>query len=286
MPVFNMGKYVNKAIMSILNSDFKDLEIIVINDGSTDDSVYQVNLLMEKYKNIRIFHNDVNKGAGYSRYAGFYQSVGDYIMTIDADDWIAPDFISALAKKAEETNADVVSGGITIPNNNGGYKKISYGDKVVTGAAQITEVFGEDIVFMNNKLIRRKLFELVPYCNLRYAEDTTTIAPMLYYSNMTVYIDNCGYFYRQSSESLTHRITPSLEALYKAVCAKRLYEFFKDKDPVYKTKFDIPLFIQWANTFIGSAFTDELINNNKELFDEFVLYYIKTVHESLQHTNG
>lgn len=279
MPVYNIQDYVGEAVESVLNSDYTNLELIVVDDKSTDDTLNKVATAANGDKRVKVIKNDHNMGAGLSRRIGIENSKGDYVITIDGDDKIRPTFLGHLVNTAKETGADIVSGGITINTGDyGAYKAISYGNKVVTGAEQVTTVFGEDIVYVNNKIIKRELYDKVPYSELRYAEDTTTIAQILYYSNKSVYIDDTGYWYRQRKESLTHEVNSISEILYKAVCAKRLIEFYKDKDPAYASKFNIQLFVEWANKFLASNFDDEFIDANKELFDEFVRYYVKIVH--------
>lgn len=279
MPVYNIQDYVGDAVESVLNSDYTNLELIVVDDKSTDATLNKVATAANGDKRVKLIKNDHNMGAGLSRRIGIENSKGDYVITIDGDDKIRPTFLGHLVNTAKETGADIVSGGITINTGDyGAYKAISYGNKVVTGAEQVTTVFGEDIVYVNNKIIKRELYDKVPYSELRYAEDTTTIAQILYYSNKSVYIDDTGYWYRQRKESLTHEVNSISEILYKAVCAKRLIEFYKDKDQAYASKFNIQLFVEWANKFLASNFDDEFIDANKELFDEFVRYYVKIVH--------
>lgn len=279
MPVYNIQDYVGEAVESVLNSDYTNLELIVVDDKSTDATLNKVATAANGDKRVKVVKNDHNMGAGLSRRIGIENAHGDYVITIDGDDKIRPTFLGHLVNTAKETGADIVSGGITINTGDyGAYKAISYGNKVVAGAEQVTTVFGEDIVYVNNKIIKRELYDKVQYSELRYAEDTTTIAQLLYYSNKSVYIDDTGYWYRQRKESLTHEVNGISEILYKAVCAKRLIEFYKDKDPAYASKFNIQLFVEWANKFLASNFDDEFIDAHKELFDEFVRYYVKIVH--------
>lgn len=281
MPVYNVESCVAEAMRSVLGGSYADLELVVVDDHSTDGTLDAVRSVSDG--RVRILRNVENMGAGLSRRRGIAASAGDYVMTVDGDDWVAPDFIGELMHTAALTGADIVSGGMTLPTNDcGGYKAVCYGSKEVSGAAQVTEVFGGDVVFLNNKVVNRRLYGLVPYSGLRYAEDTTTIGQLLYYSNKSVYVANCGYYYRQGAGSLTHRITKELEALYKAVCAKRLVEFYADKDPAYATRFNVGLFVKWANTFIAGGFDDALIEGHRELFDEFAVYYMRVVRQSMR----
>ena len=169
-------------------------------------------------------------GAGWGRHDGINAATGEYFITVDADDWLSPTFIESLVKKAEETGADIVSGGITVERGNGYWEKTCYGDLTTTGHDKVVKFWGEKIVFMNNKIIRTSLREQVPYCTRRFIEDTPTIIPMLWLANEVVYVSNTGYHYRMQNNSLTHQANPFKYALYRALCCMDLIDFFTGKD--------------------------------------------------------
>lgn len=97
VPVYNAEKYISKCIDSILSQTFKDFELILINDGSTDNS----DLICDKYASIdnrvKVFHKQ-NGGAGSARNLGVQKAVGDWIMFVDADDWIEPECLDICSK--------------------------------------------------------------------------------------------------------------------------------------------------------------------------------------------
>ena len=84
---------------------------------------------------------------------------------------------------------------------------------------------------MNNKLIRRRLHDLVPYCHRRYIEDTPVIIPMLWYANKVVYTNNVGYYYRLNPNSLTHTADDVKTAIYKGLAFCDMNDFFEAMDP-------------------------------------------------------
>ena len=105
VPIYNAEKYLNKCIDSIINQTKKELEIILINDGSTDNS----ETIIKKYddKRIKYFKNK-NQGIGKTRNFGIDKATGKYIMFLDSDDFFELDMVSNLIQKIDETNADVV----------------------------------------------------------------------------------------------------------------------------------------------------------------------------------
>lgn len=227
---YNVAEFLQETIESCMNQTFTDIEIILVEDCSTDSTKSIITKLMNKDNRIRLVQNEKNVGAGQSRRNGLDNAKGDYFLLLDGDDWIEPNFIEELYNTAKETDADIVSGGIKVIRENGAYDVTSYGNVVTEGYDKVIKFWKERIVFMNNKLIRTSLHEKVPYCTRRFVEDTPTIIPMLYFANKVVYVDNVGYNYRMQESSLTHKATPLKWAIYRALCAFDLINFFKEHD--------------------------------------------------------
>lgn len=241
---WNVEKYIEKAIKSCLNQTYKDLEIIIVEDCSTDSTKEILKKLYPGDIRLRLVENKKNVGAGMSRRIGIQKSTGEYVLLLDGDDWIDPDFIEKLAKSAEETDADIVSGGIIVRHPDGAYDATSYGNTVCEGIEKVTKFWKERIVFMNNKLIRKSLHDQVPYCHRRFIEDTPVIIPQLYLANKVVYVDCIGYNYRMQPESLTHKASPFKFALYRCLCAQDIIKFFEEHDKEYLK--EIPIAKQYA----------------------------------------
>ena len=227
---YNVEEYLQQAVESCVNQTFKDIEIIIVEDCSTDSTPIIIQELMKKDNRIRLIQNDKNYGAGQSRRNGLNNAQGEYFLLLDGDDWIEPNFIEDLYTTAKDTDADIVSGGIKVLREHGAYDITSYGNIITEGYDKVFKFWKERIVFMNNKLIRTSLHEKVPYCTRRFVEDTPVIIPMLWYANKVVYIDNVGYNYRMQDESLTHKASPLKWAIYRALCALDLIAFFEEHD--------------------------------------------------------
>lgn len=227
---YNVEEYLQQAVESCVNQTFKDIEIIIVEDCSTDSTPIIIQELMKKDNRIRLIQNDKNYGAGQSRRNGLNNAQGEYFLLLDGDDWIEPNFIEDLYTTAKDTDADIVSGGIKVLREHGAYDITSYGNIITEGYDKVFKFWKERIVFMNNKLIRTSLHEKVPYCTRRFVEDTPVIIPMLWYANKVVYIDNVGYNYRMQDDSLTHKASPLKWAIYRALCALDLIAFFEEHD--------------------------------------------------------
>lgn len=228
---YNIEKYIKQCVESVINSTYKNLEIIIVEDCSTDKTKEYIQELIEKYPQIKLIQNEENKGAGYSRYIGITNSTGDYIITIDGDDYIKEDFLQSLMDMAQETKADIVSGGITIYNEKSGEYKTEFFEKgEAEGIEKFTKYWGNRIMWLNNKLIKAYLYGLVPYCKRRYIEDTPVIIPQLWYANKIAYTENCGYVYRMLDTSLTHNSNPIKDIVFKGLCFLDLIDFFEKKE--------------------------------------------------------
>lgn len=228
---YNVELYIKDCIKSILAQNIKnEFEIIIVEDKSTDNTL-EILKEFEDYNNIKIITHDKNKGPGLSRRDGISHCSGNYIMLIDGDDYlIEENYIQTLIDKAVETDADIIGGGIKIQYEDGSSKSFSHGNNTYTGYEKLTKLWGNNIVFINNKIIKKTLYEKIPYSNRRYIEDTQVIIPMLWLSNKIECVDVIGYVYRQRPNSLTHEANEIKNVIFKALCWCDLIEFFNVND--------------------------------------------------------
>lgn len=116
VPVYNVEKYLNRCLDSIINQSFNDFELILINDGSTDKS----GIICDKYaqidKRVRVIHKK-NEGVSLTRNLGISIAKGDYITFIDSDDWIEQDFLKKAIEYIKENNVSILITGFVFENN-------------------------------------------------------------------------------------------------------------------------------------------------------------------------
>ena len=108
VPMYNVQRYIKLCIESILNQTFKDFEIIIVDDASTDDSYKICNERYGKNEKVRIIRHEKNQGQGYSRNTGIKKARGKYIYFVDSDDLIMKDTLEKIHEVAEKTDADIV----------------------------------------------------------------------------------------------------------------------------------------------------------------------------------
>ena len=103
VPIYNVEKYLNNCLNSIVNQTYPNLEIILVNDGSTDSSLEIIQEYSKKYKNIICINID-NHGQGYARNVGLKKATGEYVMFIDSDDYVDLKIVEKLANSIKDSD--------------------------------------------------------------------------------------------------------------------------------------------------------------------------------------
>lgn len=278
---YNVEEYIAKCLDSIMSSQYKDFEIVVVDDASTDRTADIVKSYVNTNGQIRLIQKNINEGAGLGRRTGVENANGDFILFVDADDWISDTFIQSLVNRQKETDADMTCGGVTILHANGAIDTKVYGEKVSEGMQKFLDYGNGDIIFLNNKLVRKSMYDIVQYSGRRYVEDTPTILPLMYYANKLAYVNDPGYFYLQREGSLCHdgdsRQRQIKSALFKALCSKDMIEFFKTKEDEYKNIISVPEFIQYVKTLKALNPTQEELSKYSNEFAELMLYVLSLI---------
>lgn len=204
VPVFNVEKYISRCLNSILNQTFKNFEIIIVNDGSTDNSLNKI----QNFKDSRIkVINQTNKGVSAARNLGLAVASGEYITFIDADDSVSLNYFEVMMTNAKKYNADIVSirDCIVDENEKYHYKKRKfklYKDNVLNALYSF-----DDTNFLCCKLIKKSIFDNLDLkfpINKRY-EDIGTLYRIFNYANTLVLADKGNYYYYMNTNSITHK---------------------------------------------------------------------------------
>ena len=115
--MYNVENYLEECIQSVLNQTYTNLDIVVVNDGSTDGSAEICDRFAELDSRIRVFHTE-NRGAAQAKNLGVLQSLGEYVLFVDSDDIAESRMIDTLHRQVEETRADIVIGNYFIYDEN------------------------------------------------------------------------------------------------------------------------------------------------------------------------
>ena len=229
---YNIEQFIEKAIQSCIDQTYQDLEILIINDCSTDGTLEVIQSFADP--RIRVISNEVNLGAGMSRRIGTKEAKGEYTIFLDGDDYLNLDFVETLLNAAKKYNADIVSSGINIIK--GAFSDtVTYETETVLSSLEFLQDTQQEKhlinIYLNNKLVSRKLWDIVDYSDRRYVEDTQSCFFVTFFSKTIACIPYSGYNYNQRNTSLSHTSSPIKNLLYQALCAKDVCEFIVINHP-------------------------------------------------------
>ena len=230
VPVYNVEKYLKKCIESILNQVFTEFELILVDDGSTDNSGKICDEYAKKDSRIIVIHKN-NGGISSARNNGLDIARGKYIGFVDSDDFIHPMMYKILYREIENNNASVViCKEEKVYSDNFEYKKVDKYNLQYYNNRDIIEILyekRETYVFAWNKLYDRELFSDLRYKEGMIYEDEHLTPKILYYSKNIIFIEKELYFYRQRENS-TVNSKFSRKKFDKVYALEDNTKFFKD----------------------------------------------------------
>lgn len=225
IPVYNVENYLFKCLASAVNQTLKEIEIIIINDGSTDLSINIINKFLEIDKRI-IFINQKNQGLSCARNAGIKIARGEYIAFLDSDDSVELTFLEKMYNYSKETNSDIVMCNYFKVNEKTNRLLVAHKnakDVIYTSEEAVHKII-LDLSIQNyawDKIYKRELFinNNIFYPVGMYFEDMPTTFRLFYYSNQIAYLNEPLYNYLQRENSITKtfsdkHINDVIKALY------------------------------------------------------------------------
>ena len=230
VPVYNVSNYIHKCVDSIINQKYENLEIILVDDGSTDDSGNICEEYAKKDVRIKVIHKK-NGGLSDARNVGIDNATGSYIGFVDSDDWIDENMYITLYQNMKKENADISCCNRYFIYTN---TRTSYGtDKFYEvmnsqRAIQLMCTFGYLGVSAYTKLYKKKLFEDIRYPKGKVNEDIYTTYKLLDKATRIVYDATPLYYYRQRKGSITNSKKININAME---ASKELLDFVEKKYP-------------------------------------------------------
>lgn len=202
VPAYNIADYIERCIKSILNSTHKNIEVIIVNDGSSDNTAEIAEKLSKQDNRVSVI-NKKNDGVSSARIAGAASAHGDYIGFVDGDDTIDPDMYERLFKNSFTHNADIShcgykmvfpsktdyyynTGKLKIQNNEDGLKDLLTGDFIEPGL--VNKLFKRELI--------KKFLSYVKFdTSIKINEDLLMNYYLFKYADISVYEDFCPYNY-------------------------------------------------------------------------------------------
>lgn len=233
VPVYNALPSLGRCIESILAQTYSDFELLLINDGSTDNSGSICNDYEARDTRVRVIHQK-NQGASLSRRNGITQSKGEYLTFVDADDYLEPDCLESLyLSLLRYPETKIAACGVSKHKKGESatvLKKIE--DKLLETKELHQRFFAYEFWGFWGKLYHRSIFDNVYFPAYTINEDYAVMAQLFHQNRQMVYVDSQLYHYIVSDTGLSHQHL-SVRAMDEYYNKAWVLEFYKKNDPQY-----------------------------------------------------
>lgn len=234
VPIYNVQDFLAECINSLLAQNHDNYEILLIDDGSTDNSTAIATEYQNNYPALCILFQKPNGGLSDARNFGIEQASGDYLMFVDSDDFLAKDTLDKLHDEINRSNADIISFGMIRTFENGTKERnippILDGTEGILSLHQGYLPLNKIMPNACNKLFKTSLFK---QHNIRFPkglwyEDLATIPKLFYFANSISFINTYLYHYRGREGSITSTYNPKVMDSFIALA--QLTDFFDKKN--------------------------------------------------------
>jgi len=290
VPCYNVEKYLDKCVSSIIAQTYSNFEILLVNDGSTDDTGVICDLWQEKDRRIRVIHKE-NEGSSCARKTGIENAKSEYLSFIDSDDWIDADMYTGMMAALLDTGSDIAQCGHCTVYEDGIIEH--WDNHQYSGSFEVMDRVGGVLLilednkwrsWMCNKIFKKHLFNDVVFHKGRgFADDFVTLFAF-HHANQTVYIHNDYYYYLQRSGSITKAQNIPVEMKNQRDYYDAYYErySFVNRHPEYRGGLPHVIFM---TTSLGinllrsmivfpEYFTDEYFDEKVEQLRSIPLYIL------------
>ena len=267
IPVYNVEEYLKECLDSVVNQTYGDLEILLVDDGSTDGSSKICDSYAARDSRITVVHQ-VNSGLSAARNRGIDLASSKYITFIDSDDVIALNFIELLMNKIESENADIAECDFLDFSSDVPSADLNDFSTLKTGMQSLHDLYD---ISARNVTAWGKIYKIELFSNVRYPvgkthEDVFTTYKLFYFAKKIVQLKSRLYFYRKRSGSITASFNKKRLDILDAYC--EINDFFVEhgvNDLISKN---------WK-AGIYNCFSLNLIKSEfkKEIYDKFRYFY-------------
>lgn len=277
IPVYNLYNYISKCINSIISQTHKDLEIIIVNDGSTDNSISKINRLASTDNRIIVIDKK-NEGVSIARNTGIERATGKYIMFVDGDDWIDTDMVQQLVDKAEKDQADYVGGGFIFedPDINkkrfspDGFSPVIFESKDVLKNYLVGKYIWSSVcggIYLL-ETIKKHNIRFVP--EIKYAEDVFFTINFMAFAKKVIICENHFYHVLVRASSVTRNSIHELDRNKK----KPDVESFLKKNNLWDEYKEF--YKAWFVRFSNYELYHLALKVNYKIFNKFYKKYIQS----------
>lgn len=231
VPVYNAEEFLEKCLTSLVNQTIIDVEIILVDDGSTDRSLEICKAFAADDSRIRIFEQE-NSGQSVARNLGLDNAIGEYIAFADSDDWVDENFYEKLLEAAIRNSADIACGSVIREKKSAGKIRVNYKEeKVYLKAQEKIDAAGvPNMCYVWNKVYRTGFLKSIDlrFVNGMVFEDTDFVTRAIYYSNKIVTVPDTYYHYWTNENSTVRTMRSSDKKRLDSLRSKKsVLEFFE-----------------------------------------------------------
>ncbi len=288
VPVYNSEKYLAETLNSICSQSFCDIEIVCVNDGSTDSSLS----ILKEWRNTDgriVVINQENSGVSLARNAGIEAARGDILMFVDADDCLTPDACEVVSRIFEEEQCDVLTFGMRVDPPEAAPIILR---REMIPANKVFEGFTSDLLFkeysrpyacrsaVRTSLLKEHAIGFEP--GVKLGEDQIFLFDVYPWSKKTVLLSKALYVYKMRDESATHTITATSDQIVEKLnqhfaVVKAIFKHWKNWD--FQTNFCGEELLEWVMDFltldINKLSQDKQAVFYRRLLDLFDWYFEK-----------
>lgn len=285
IPIYNVAKYLPRCLESIASQSYKNLEIILIDDGSTDESGKIADEYVKSDKRAQVVHQK-NKGLSSARNTGLRKTTGDYVAFVDSDDYVTVNYIEKLYSVASENGADIATCRFeSFSEENIKLKRSPAWKRVMmTGhESAIDTLIASNATYIWTSLFRRSLFtnHAIEFPEGRTYEDMATRFQLQYFAAKVAFTNEELYYYRMRGASITgvkFSETRFNDLLFVVESIKDFNNRYRVTDPEVINYFDFKMALLILTYLTRESLRDKSLNK----YWKKILKHIRKLYKQIE----
>jgi len=278
VPIYNVEKYLKKCVDSIINQSYHNLEIILVDDGSPDNSPKICDEYALLDTRIKVIHKK-NGGLSDARNAGIDIATGAYITFIDSDDYIEPNYMEVLLESITNNNSEIAIGGHTVYYETGGViERNTCGNKKMDSKEALRRILYDDGIDLSAwaKLYDINLFKNIRYPKGRLFEDSATTYKLIDKAKIISTIDTRIYNYIMRTSSITNS-TFNSKKMDLILSTTEMCDYIKKKYPDLSLACERRKMYAYLSTISQLASSKDKYKEEQKILMDYIKKNSKTV---------
>jgi len=241
VPIYGVEAYVARCATSLFEQSYKNIEFVFVNDCTKDQSMERLHKVIEKYPEripfIKIIHHSCNRGLGAARNTAVSVATGDFLLWVDADDYVDLQLVEKVVCRQLETDADIVTFNYKEDFGNGNLLEKKQQYSLVLDDWKISVVSRKELTMIWRRLIRTSLYKengIRVEEGVNMGEDFQVLPKLFFYARKIVGLDDCLYIYNRANENSYCSSFSEEKSKQSMRSAAVVEEFFSDKSENYK----------------------------------------------------